>query len=74
MVWLPIILLIVSFITFALGRFGPGDPVEVLMGQYADPEVIERIGTVSLKVMFLVDRPFRSGSWRLPWACSWPCF
>ena len=43
MVWLPIILLIVSFITFALGRFGPGDPVEVLMGQYADPEVIERI-------------------------------
>ncbi len=43
MVWLPIILLIVSFITFALGRFGPGDPVEVLMGQYADPVVIERI-------------------------------
>ena len=31
--WLPVILLIVSFITFALGRFGPGDPVQVLMGQ-----------------------------------------
>jgi ABC-type dipeptide/oligopeptide/nickel transport system permease component len=43
MAWLPVILLIVSFITFALGRFGPGDPVEVLMGQYADPEVVERI-------------------------------
>ena len=43
LVWLPIILLIVSFITFALGRFGPGDPVEVLMGQYADEKVIERI-------------------------------
>lgn len=41
--WLPAILLIVSFITFALGRFGPGDPVEVLMGQYADPVVVERI-------------------------------
>jgi len=41
--WLPVILLIVSFITFALGRFGPGDPVEVLMGQYADPVVVERI-------------------------------
>ncbi len=41
--WLPVILLIVSFITFALGRFGPGDPVEVLMGQYADPEVVNRI-------------------------------
>ncbi|MDA0264297.1 MAG: ABC transporter permease [Chloroflexi bacterium] len=43
LLWLPIILLIVSFITFALGRFGPGDPVEVLMGQYADKEVVERI-------------------------------
>ena len=41
--WLPVILLIVSFITFALGRFGPGDPVEVLMGQYTDPEVVNRI-------------------------------
>ena len=41
--WLPVILLIVSFITFALGRFGPGDPVEVLMGQYADPKVVDRI-------------------------------
>jgi len=43
LIWLPIILLIVSFITFALGRFGPGDPVEVLMGQYADEQVVERI-------------------------------
>ena len=41
--WLPVILLIVSFITFALGRFGPGDPVEILMGQYNDEQVIERI-------------------------------
>ena len=43
MIWLPIILLIVSFITFALGRFWPGHPVEVLMGQYADEQVVERI-------------------------------
>ena len=43
LVWLPIILMIVSFITFALGRFGPGDPVELLMGQYNDEKVIERI-------------------------------
>jgi ABC-type dipeptide/oligopeptide/nickel transport system permease component len=41
--WLPVILLIVSFITFALGRFGPGDPVQVLMGQYSNPKVVERI-------------------------------
>ncbi|MDA1127392.1 MAG: ABC transporter permease [Chloroflexi bacterium] len=43
LVWLPIILLIISFITFALGRFGPGDPVEILMGQYADEQVVERV-------------------------------
>lgn len=41
--WLPVILLIVSFITFALGRFGPGDPVQILMGQHSDPAVVQRI-------------------------------
>ena len=41
--WLPVILLIVSFITFVLGRYGPGDPVQVLMGQHSDPRVVERI-------------------------------
>ena len=43
LVWIPILLLFVSLVTFALGRFGPGDPVEVLMGQYADEKVVERI-------------------------------
>ncbi len=43
LIWLPVILVLVSFITFTLGRFGPGDPVEVLMGQRYDPEVAERI-------------------------------
>ena len=41
--WLPVILIIVSFITFVLGRFGPGDPVQVLMGQHSNPETVERI-------------------------------
>ncbi len=41
--WLPLILLITTFITFMLGRFGPGDPVEILMGQHSDPKVVERI-------------------------------
>ena len=41
--WLPVILLIVSFITFVLGRYGPGDPVQVLMGQHTNPQVVERI-------------------------------
>ena len=43
LIWLPVILLIVSFITFMLGRYGPGDPVEVLLGQHSDPKVVERI-------------------------------
>ncbi|MFQ6029905.1 MAG: glutathione ABC transporter permease GsiC, partial [Dehalococcoidia bacterium] len=37
------LLVIVSFITFALGRFGPGDPVQILMGQHSDPETVQRI-------------------------------
>lgn len=43
LVWLPFILLVVSFVTFVLGRYGPGDPVEVLMGQYSNPETVQRI-------------------------------
>ena len=43
LLWLPFILLIVTFITFVLGRYGPGDPVEVLMGQHNNPEVVQRI-------------------------------
>ena len=43
LLWAPVILLAVSLVTFALGRFGPGDPIEILQGQYRDPEVRERI-------------------------------
>jgi peptide/nickel transport system permease protein len=42
-VWLPFLLLAVSFITFALGRFGPGDPVQVILGSRYNPETAERI-------------------------------
>ena len=41
--WLPFILIIVSFVTFVMGRYGPGDPVEILMGQHANPEAVQRI-------------------------------
>ena len=30
MLWVPVVLLVVSFVTFALGTYGPGDPVSVL--------------------------------------------
>ncbi len=43
LMWAPFVLLAVSLATFALGRFGPGDPVEILQGQYRSPEVVERI-------------------------------
>ena len=41
--WTPVLLLIVALITFLLGTYGPGDPIEVLQGQYNNPEVVERI-------------------------------
>ena len=43
LLWAPVLLIAVSFATFALGRFGPGDPVQVLMGQYNNPEAVARI-------------------------------
>ena len=43
LLWAPVLLLIVSFVTFALGRFGPGDPVQLLLGQHYNPEVAQRI-------------------------------
>lgn len=39
----PVVLLIVSFATFALGRFAPGDYVQMQAGARANPETIERI-------------------------------
>ena len=43
LLWLPFALLIVTFITFAMIRFGPGDPVEIWLGQHKNDEVRERI-------------------------------
>ena len=43
LIWVPILLVIVSFITFALGRFGPGDPVQILLGQNFRQDAYERI-------------------------------
>ena len=43
LMWLPVTLLAVSFLTFTIARFGPGDPVRVAAGQYADPEVLAQI-------------------------------
>ena len=53
LLWLPVVLLVVSFVTFTLGHFGPGDPIQVLMGQKNNPEVVERI-----RKERGLDRPF----------------
>ncbi len=53
LLWLPLLLLAVSSITFALGLYGPGDPVQVLMGQHSNPETIARI-----RQERGLDRPF----------------
>ena len=43
LLWLPFLLIIVTFITFTLLRFGPGDPVQFWLGQHQDDEVRQRI-------------------------------
>ena len=53
LLWLPFLLLAVSLVTFALGRFGPGDPVVVMLGQRYD----ERIAA-TLRHELGLDRPF----------------
>ncbi|MEC9309259.1 MAG: ABC transporter permease [Chloroflexota bacterium] len=45
LIWTPVLLLLVSFITFALIQFAPGDPVLLKLDQHANPEAVERIRT-----------------------------
>ena len=55
--WLPLILLAVSFATFTLARFGPGDPVSVAAGQIRDPEVLEQVRAErGLDGLLILDR------------------
>jgi ABC-type dipeptide/oligopeptide/nickel transport system permease component len=44
LLFLPITLLIVSFATFYITRWGPGDPVRIYAGAgYSDPEALDRV-------------------------------
>jgi ABC-type dipeptide/oligopeptide/nickel transport system permease component len=43
LLWVPGILFVVSFVTFALARYGPGDPVRVAAGNFRDEEAFNRI-------------------------------
>ncbi|MBI2867178.1 MAG: ABC transporter permease [Chloroflexi bacterium] len=53
LLWLPVVLFAVSFITFTLGFYGPGDPAQVRLGARATPEQVER-----LRRQLGLDRPF----------------
>jgi ABC-type dipeptide/oligopeptide/nickel transport system permease component len=53
LLWLPFLLLIIGLVTFALGLYGPGDPVLVMLGQHANPEAAERV-----RHELGLDRPF----------------
>ena len=43
LLFLPVVLLIVSFATFYITRWGPGDPISIYSGQYRDPEAFARV-------------------------------
>ncbi len=53
LLWLPVLLILISLVTFALGIYGPGDPVQVLMGLRARPEIIEQV-----RKEYGFDQPF----------------
>ncbi|MDQ4075139.1 MAG: ABC transporter permease [Chloroflexota bacterium] len=53
LLWFPFLLLIIAFLTFAIGFYGPGDPVQQRLGQHSNPETVAR-----LRAELGLDRPF----------------
>lgn len=53
LLWFPVLLVIVTMVTYALGLYGPGDPVKIAMGQHYDPETAARV-----RHELGLDRPF----------------
>lgn len=53
LLWLPILLLLVGLITFSLGLYGPGDPVQMMLGPHTNPEAVARV-----RHELGLDRPF----------------
>ncbi len=43
LLWVPVLLFFISLITFALGFYGPGNPVQVMLGLHANPATIDRL-------------------------------
>ncbi len=53
LLWLPVLLLLISFVTFTLWFYGQGDPITVLMGLRARPEIVEQ-----MRKEYGFDQPF----------------
>ena len=53
LLWVPFMLLAASMVTFTLGRFGPGDPVEVILGVRYDEQAADNI-----REQLGLNRPF----------------
>jgi ABC-type dipeptide/oligopeptide/nickel transport system permease component len=53
LLWFPVLLLVISLITFSLGFYGPGDPVQQRLGLHNNPEAVAR-----LRAELGLDRPF----------------
>ncbi|MBA3530982.1 MAG: ABC transporter permease [Ardenticatenales bacterium] len=53
LLWFPFLLLLITLITFALGYYGPGDPVQQRLGLRSNPETVAR-----LRAEMGLDRPF----------------
>ncbi|MDG1989699.1 MAG: ABC transporter permease [Dehalococcoidia bacterium] len=43
LLWIPVIILAVTFFTFLIGRLGPGDPISVAAGQIRDPQLLAEV-------------------------------
>ncbi len=52
LLFLPLTLIIVSFATFYITRWGPGDPISVYSGQYRDEEAFDRV-----RAKYGLDKP-----------------
>ena len=53
LLWVPFLLLAASMVTFTLGRFGPGDPVEVILGVRYD-----EVAADNIREQLGLNRPF----------------
>lgn len=53
LLWLPVLLILISLVTFALGIYGPGDPVQVMAGLHARPDIIQQ-----MRQTYGFDQPF----------------